>query len=317
MHNNLVKFSAALGLLAIFALPALAFAQTQISVGIPGSNLNNTSTAPGAYIANFYQFALLIGGILAFGAIVFGGVKYVASAGNPSAQSDGKEWIWGALLGLLLLAGAYLILKVINPQLLNLNPATLSAINAATNTTAPGNSTPPPASTTSSTCPAVTSPGSLCTTSSLANTCFSGNTALWSGICKNESQGQAALKSGSDNCLGPNGTGLYPVSVGLFQINLTNSWKQTVDGQNCSAAFIGQAISCPNSSQPCTTGSKGSGKSCQISNGQCGSESCLQLYNDCVSAAQNGAANITVACTLSSNGSNLGPWKADANKCGF
>ncbi len=74
-----------------------------ISTAIPGSNLNSTSTAPGAYIANFYQFALLIGGILAFGAIVFGGIKYVASAGNPSAQSDGKEWIWGALIGLLLL----------------------------------------------------------------------------------------------------------------------------------------------------------------------------------------------------------------------
>ena len=44
-----------------------------ISTAIPGSNLNSTSTAPGAYIANFYQFALLIGGILAFGAIVFGG----------------------------------------------------------------------------------------------------------------------------------------------------------------------------------------------------------------------------------------------------
>jgi hypothetical protein len=316
MRNNLVKFSAALGLLAILALPALAFAQTQISVGIPGSYANNTSTAPGAYIANFYQFALLIGGILAFGAIVFGGVKYVASAGNPSAQSDGKEWIWGALIGLLLLAGAYLILEVINPQLLNLNLPTLNAISAATNpppSNAPTNGPSPQPNS----CPPVTSPGSLCTTANLANTCFSNNTALWSGICKNESQGNAGLKSGSDNCLGPNGTGLYPVSVGLFQINLTNSWKQTVDGQNCGAAFTGQAISCPDASRPCTTASKGNGVACQISNGQCGSETCLKLYNDCVAAAQQGANNINVACTLSNGGSNLGPWKADGKKCGF
>ena len=105
-----------------------------ISTAIPGTNANSTSSSPGAFIANFYQFALMIGGILAFGAIVFGGVKYMASAGNPSAQSDGKEWIWGALIGLLLLAGAYLILDVINPQLVNLNLPTLNGIQAINTT---------------------------------------------------------------------------------------------------------------------------------------------------------------------------------------
>ncbi|HUC01414.1 MAG TPA: hypothetical protein VMA75_00720, partial [Candidatus Paceibacterota bacterium] len=42
-----------------------------------------------------------------------------------------KEWIWGALLGLLLLAGAYLILNVINPQLVNLNLPTLNSVTVA------------------------------------------------------------------------------------------------------------------------------------------------------------------------------------------
>jgi hypothetical protein len=128
MRNHFVKILAVLGLLALIVLPALAFAATQISVGIPGTNSNGSAAPPGAFIANFYQFALLIGGILAFGAIVFGGVKYAASAGNPSAESDAKEWIWGALIGLLLLAGAYLVLNVINPQLVNLNLPTLNGI---------------------------------------------------------------------------------------------------------------------------------------------------------------------------------------------
>jgi TRAP-type C4-dicarboxylate transport system permease small subunit len=122
----------------LFFLP-LAHGVT-ISTSIPGNNANSTSSAPGAFIANFYQFALMIGGILAFGAIVFGGVKYTASAGNPSAQSDAKEWIWGALTGLLLLAGAYLVLYTINPQLVNLNLPTLSQVPAG-NSTAPGSST--------------------------------------------------------------------------------------------------------------------------------------------------------------------------------
>ena len=62
-----------------FFIPA-ALAQTKISLSIPGSNQITTGTSPGALISNFYQFALLIGGILAFGAIVYGGVKYMSSA---------------------------------------------------------------------------------------------------------------------------------------------------------------------------------------------------------------------------------------------
>ena len=101
-----------------------------ISTAIPGTNSNATSSSPGAFVANFYQFALMIGGVLAFGVIVFGGIKYMSSAGNPSGQSEAKEWIWGALTGLLLLAGAYMVLKVVNPQLVNLNIPTLNSTPA-------------------------------------------------------------------------------------------------------------------------------------------------------------------------------------------
>ncbi len=107
----------------IFAITAEA---VNISVNIPGTY--TTSNNPGAVVANFYSFALLIGGILAFGAIVWGGVKYAIAAGNPSAQSDGKDWIVGALLGLVLLASAALILKTINPELIRLNIPSLSPL---------------------------------------------------------------------------------------------------------------------------------------------------------------------------------------------
>lgn len=55
----------------------------------------------------------------------------MASAGNPSGQSDAKEWIEAALLGLLLLVGAYFILNVVNPQLTNLTMPTLQPVNIA------------------------------------------------------------------------------------------------------------------------------------------------------------------------------------------
>ncbi len=105
-----------------------------ISMNIPGTSPNSSST-PGAFVENFYQFALMIGGVLAFGVIVYGGVKYMASAGNPSSQSDAKEWIEAALLGLLLLVGAYFILNVVNPQLTNLALPSVPSVKIAAQST--------------------------------------------------------------------------------------------------------------------------------------------------------------------------------------
>ena len=102
-----------------FSLIPVAHA-VSISMNIPGAPATSNPT-PGAFVSGFYQFALMIGGILAFGVIVYGGVRYMTSAGNPSGQSDAKEWVEAALLGLLLLVGAYFVLDVVNPQLLNLS----------------------------------------------------------------------------------------------------------------------------------------------------------------------------------------------------
>ncbi len=121
-------------IVANFFLLSAARAVT-ISMNIPGTS-PNASTTPGAFVANFYQFALMIGGVLAFGVVVYGGVRYMASAGNPSGQSDAKEWIEAALLGLLLLVGAYFILNVVNPQLTNLG---LPALAPATTSNTPTN----------------------------------------------------------------------------------------------------------------------------------------------------------------------------------
>ncbi len=121
-----------------FFLLSAAHAVT-ISMNIPGTT-PNSSSSPGAFVANFYQFALMIGGVLAFGVVVYGGVKYMTSAGNPSGQSDAKEWIEAALLGLLLLVGAYFILNVVNPQMTNLNLPNLIPVNIQATNLPPGGS---------------------------------------------------------------------------------------------------------------------------------------------------------------------------------
>ncbi|MEK7546942.1 MAG: hypothetical protein AAB536_02070, partial [Patescibacteria group bacterium] len=72
------------------------------------------------WINGFYQFSLLAGVFLAVGMITWAGLRYTLAAGNPSTQSDARDQILQALLGLLLLFGAYLILYIINPGLVNL-----------------------------------------------------------------------------------------------------------------------------------------------------------------------------------------------------
>ena len=97
-------------------------ATVTISPAIPGFQ-DVSTTGPADWIKNFYLFALFFSGILAFGAIVFGGFKYATSTGNAHNQEEARAWIRSALLGILFLAAAYAILKTINPNLVSLqNP---------------------------------------------------------------------------------------------------------------------------------------------------------------------------------------------------
>ena len=68
----------------------------------------------------FFNFSIAIGGIAAFAMLVLGGFRFLTSAGNPSAQKDAKDIITSAIIGLLLLLSSYLLLQVINPDILTL-----------------------------------------------------------------------------------------------------------------------------------------------------------------------------------------------------
>ena len=76
-------------------------------------------------VAWFYYFIIGVAGLAAFVMLVTGGVKYLTSAGSPSAISDAKDQIKSALLGLLIILMSWLILQVINPDLTVLGPVEL------------------------------------------------------------------------------------------------------------------------------------------------------------------------------------------------
>ena len=100
--------------------------QVVINPNIPGSV--PVSAGPIAVVFNFYQYALMGAGLIAFAMIVYAGIKYSLAAGNPSGQSDAKNQIFEALLGLLLLLGAYVVLITINPDLVRLSLPALEKI---------------------------------------------------------------------------------------------------------------------------------------------------------------------------------------------
>lgn len=105
---------------------AASISLVSISPNIPG--VTNVSTnGPAGWVSSFYLFMLLISGILAFAAMIYGGFRYATSAGNASKQNEGRAFIWSALIGLLLLAAAYLLLKTINPNLVILQNPTLTS----------------------------------------------------------------------------------------------------------------------------------------------------------------------------------------------
>ncbi|MEY4744105.1 MAG: Type secretion system pilin [Candidatus Parcubacteria bacterium] len=73
----------------------------------------------GDYIARVYNYGVTVAGILAGVMFVIGGFQYL-TAGSSGRVSKAKERIKDALVGLLLVLGAYAILNTVNPDVLRL-----------------------------------------------------------------------------------------------------------------------------------------------------------------------------------------------------
>ena len=275
---------------AIFISVALA-APATVNPGVPGTNANDN---PAGVIANVYQFALLIGGLLAFGAIVYGAIRYTLAAGNPSGQSEGREWIQQAIIGLILLLGAYLVLYTINPGLVNLELPKLEKFTVVPESSCPitcgpgqycavsGSGTysctssgPTGGTAGPGTCSPVA--GGPATPAELANSCFGSEAAAASQIANAESGGEQTSESKTDRCRDGNS-----FSIGLFQINLV---VHTMAGLNCPAAFICDGKKCGLHYDKVAKI-----YNCTVTD--------YAIYSQCVDAAKIAANNIAEACKI-------------------
>jgi len=108
---------------------------------IPGTE--DISTFP-RYIEAIFRFAVWTIGIAALLMLIIGGYTYITSAGNTSSMEKAKEIIRDAILGVLAVILAYLLLFVINPDLVDINlnslaPNNLSGHNIVDTNTNPNN----------------------------------------------------------------------------------------------------------------------------------------------------------------------------------
>ncbi len=65
-------------------------------------------------IKNFFNIAIRLAGIAVFIMLIAGGFKYMTAGGDPKAAESARNTITYAILGLALIIGAYVILRLIS-----------------------------------------------------------------------------------------------------------------------------------------------------------------------------------------------------------
>lgn len=105
-----------------FLFDSFCFAQRELEIeypAVPGVETPiTTKTALPEYLRYIFTFAIIIAGLLAFGALIYGGIRYLTSAGDPTKMADARTQVTAGILGLIILLSSYLILNTINPQLI-------------------------------------------------------------------------------------------------------------------------------------------------------------------------------------------------------
>lgn len=96
----------------------------------------------GALLQGLFQLSIALGAVLAVIMIAVGGIQYIGSDAI-SSKSAGRERMFNAVLGLVLILGTYILLYTINPRLLSFQIFSHTDINTVTTRgSAPGATAP-------------------------------------------------------------------------------------------------------------------------------------------------------------------------------
>jgi hypothetical protein len=246
---------------------------------------------PAQLIINIYNFALIAAGAIAFIRVVWAGIMYSLSAGDPTKASAAISQLTDVFLGILLLFGAFILLRIINPGITTLTLPALSPVNTQGTTNKP---IPPGSSGGASGGKCEIIPGSTqpCSVPKLEQSCFGtlGVATQASMVCNAESGGVPSIHS---NCVCDG----YHFVVGLFQINLKvhdivlpSCDKSTYPHLTQKGATC--VLECSKTMQGGNNCPPQQVRQCNVISGQ------EALLSECIQAAQDATINIANACPI-------------------
>ncbi len=110
--------------LLLFSQPALALEVNYPE--IPGVAIITPSSSIEVYIAYFFALAVILSGVVGIFSIVAAGFQILLSGSNPSVASAAREKIFNAIFGIVLLMFSVVLLRSVNPELVNPNEIDVS-----------------------------------------------------------------------------------------------------------------------------------------------------------------------------------------------
>ncbi len=184
-----------------------------------GGKITIDENSIGIYIKAIYKYAIGIVGIVAAVVLMMAGVIWLTAGGNQTRIGEAKSWIGAALTGLIIALTSYIILYIVNPDLVNFRPINVETVEkkeidnkpqGATGTTCNANATPP------ALCPNLQycgidlncysgNVGSRCISISCQSglTCIIGVGSTGEGICSSKTKGEPCCSDVdclSNNC---------------------------------------------------------------------------------------------------------------------
>ncbi len=129
-----------IGLFVMFLLTPI-YVEAQVTftprVTVPGSDFEQgapyTEKGEGLLIAEYiqawYKFAIAGVGILAVVMIMAGGLVWLTAGGRANQISTAKDWIMGAVAGLVLALMSYTLLDILNPNLVTFESLKIADID--------------------------------------------------------------------------------------------------------------------------------------------------------------------------------------------
>ena len=109
---------------AVIFTPQITIPGSDFKKGIDFEIEKSTKTI-GNYIKAIHNYLLAIVGLLATIVLMASGIIWMTAGGNTERISQAKGWMTGALTGLVLMLFSYIILRIINPNLVNFKIANI------------------------------------------------------------------------------------------------------------------------------------------------------------------------------------------------